>query len=91
MERQGSYCRLVADVENHIVVDLQAVVEPHDLRDGQRRVAFAQHEQLTARTLLQVCRIEVLTTRVGKLQCSFVVPVDVGEVSAVRVDVGLVQ
>ena len=66
VERQGCHCTLVADVEDDLVVGVNAIVQPLNLSRGAI-VALSLQQQLTIGVLLLIMGIQAGTTRVGKL------------------------
>ena len=83
VEREGCDGTLVADVEDDLIVGLQAVVEPLDLRCHQRGVAHLAHEVTAVGTQLTVVGVEVVAAGVGEEERSLVGAVDIGEVGGV--------
>ena len=83
MECEGCDGAFVADVEDDLVVGLQAVVEPLDLRGHQRGVAHLAHKVMTVGAQLTVVGVEVVAAGVGKEERALVGAVDVGEISRI--------
>ena len=91
MEGERGNGTLVADVEDDLIVDADAVVKPLNL-GRQRRgvVGVGSHEQLAVGMVLQIMAIECRATGIGKQQRALVLAVDVAEVGGVGIDVSAV-
>ena len=81
MQRQGCHRTLVTDVENNLIVDVHTVMIPLNLSRQLGIIALWQHEQTAIRTQGVVLQIEILVAGISKLQSTFVMPIDVTEIS----------
>ena len=89
VEGKGCDGALVADVEDDLVVGLQAVVEPFDLRGQQRGIAHLAHEVTAVGVQLAVVGVEIVAAGVGKEERALVGAVDIGEIGGVGESLGL--
>ena len=87
MQGQGSHRTLVANIENNLIVGIDAVVQPLYLW-GRTLVAEPLQQQLSIRMLRTIVGVECRNARVGKLQCTGIGAIDIGEVGRVGKDVG---
>ena len=89
VECKGRHGTLVADVENDLIVDVDAVVQPLYLGRQGRGVAISLHQQLALGMAPQVGLIKAFAAGVGKLERALVLPVDVAEIGRIGKDVSL--
>ena len=89
MEGKSCHCTLVAHVEDDLIVSLDAVVEPLDLRCLQREVAHGAQQIMVAWMLGTMVLVEVIATGVCEEQCALVGAVDIREIGAVGIGAGL--
>ena len=91
MEGERGDGTLVANVEDDLIVDTDAVVKPLNLgRHGRGIVGIGSHEQRAVGMVLQIMAVECRATGVGKQQRALVLAVDVAEIGGVGIDVGTV-
>ena len=89
VQRQGCHGTLVTDVENNLVVGLQALMQPLYLGRQRRVLCAAGHQQAPLGMLLLIVGIEALAAGVGKEQGAAIGAVDVAEECRVGIDMGL--
>ena len=80
MQGKCGHGTLVAHIEDDLIVDVDGVVEPLYLRGHQRGVAQLQQQEITLGIEFLVVTIEIMTTRVGKLEGALIGAVDIGEI-----------
>ena len=88
VQSQRCYGVLVADSKQDVIVKLQAVVQPDNLRRCQRCIAQQAERVCAVGFLLMVIGIKVATTRVGEVDGTPVGPVDIREIGGVGVCTG---
>ena len=88
MERQSGHSTLVTNIENNVVVGLQAIVEPFNLWWHQREVSQLAHQVFSIGFLLKIVLIKIVAAQVGKLECLLVFAINIAEVGAIGVDAG---
>ena len=67
MKGQGSHSTLVAHVEDDLVVDVDAVVQPLDFRRSYTGIAVARQQQASLWLLLLILKVKIETAGIGKL------------------------
>ena len=92
MEGQGCDGTLVANVDDEVVVGLDATMEPFHFRGDDGRVAHGRHgvSGLCA-GLHEVVDVELMAAGIGKAEGALVGAVDVGEIGGVGIDAGAGQ
>ena len=88
VERQSGHSTLVTNIENNVIVGLQAIVEPFNLRWHEREVSQLSHQVFSVGFLLKIVLVEIVATQVGKLERLLVLAIDIAEVGTIGVDAG---
>ena len=85
---QGCHSTLVTNIENNMIVGFHTIMEPLDFGGHQRWITHPSHQVSTAWYLLTVMQVQVVSTGIGKAQCTLVIAVDIAEVSRIGIDTG---
>ena len=88
VERQSGHSTLVTNIENNVVVGLQAIVKPFNLWWHEREISQLAHKVFSVRFLLNIVLVKIIAAQVGKLERLLVFAIDIAEVGAIGVDAG---
>ena len=90
MQGKRSHGTLVADVENHIVVGRQTVVQPLNLC-RRSLLGMGYHQVFAIGMNREIETVEIGSCRIGHFQCSLIPTIDIAEVGAVSVGISPFQ
>ena len=88
VQSQGCHGTLVTDIKNDMVVGNKTIVEPLDFGWHQRWVTHLAHQVATVWHLLTVMLVQIVSTGIGKAQCTLVVAIDIAEIGRIGIDTG---
>ena len=88
MQGERRHGTLITDIQNDIVVDVQTVVEPLDLRCEHRQVPHLSHQIAAMGLQLTIMLIQIVAARVGKKQGPFIGAVDIGKIGGIGIGTG---